>query len=482
MGIGMCLLMAMWFFTGVVMMYVGFPALSVSERLQGLPVLEPAQLRVPVSRLLERLPPEGEVVSLRLTTVLERPAYVLLDGSGNRHVLFADNGEWLGEVGARQALRAAAQFAASHGLALAPGARAESLAMDQWTVSSSLHGHRPLYRVPLADAAGTELYVSSRTAEVVRDTTSRERVWNWLGANLHWLYPMQLRRHPTLWHWVIVVLSIIGLVSIVTGGIVGVQRLRIRRRYRGRDITPYRGMMKWHHILGLVTLVFLLTFMLSGLLSMNPFGVFSARQPGVDVKRALTGGTTVADHRRDVPAMAHLHGALSRGEPVREVRWLRLGGRGYQVLIADAHRYRALLPPDWPADATPADLARRAITASLPPGAVVDARELQHYDNYYYSHHQRWRPLPVLRMRTSGPLGSWFYIDASTGELLQWTTTKNRVQRWLYHGLHSLDFAFLINRRPLWDAVVIALSALGMALSGSSVIVAWRRLRPRRAP
>ena len=45
------------------------------------------------------------------------------------------------------------------------------------------------------DNAATWLYVSSGTGQVVRDVTRKERVWNWLGANLHWIYPVQLRKH-----------------------------------------------------------------------------------------------------------------------------------------------------------------------------------------------------------------------------------------------------------------------------------------------
>jgi hypothetical protein len=51
------------------------------------------------------------------------------------------------------------------------------------------------------------------------------------------------------------------------------------------------------------------------------------------------------------------------------------------------------------------------------------------------------------------------------------------VNRWLYHGLHSLDFPFLYNRRPLWDIVVMVLSLGGLALSTTTMVPAWRRLR-----
>ena len=51
-----------------------------------------------------------------------------------------------------------------------------------------------------------------------------------------------------------------------------------------------------------------------------------------------------------------------------------------------------------------------------------------------------------------------------------------RLRRWLYQGLHSLDFPFLYYRRPLWDIVVIVLSIGGIALSVTTMAPAWRRL------
>ena len=48
--------------------------------------------------------------------------------------------------------------------------------------------------------------------------------------------------------------------------------------------------------------------------------------------------------------------------------------------------------------------------------------------------------------------------------------------RWLYHGLHSLDFPWLYNYRPLWDVVVITFMVGGTALCVTSLVLAWRVL------
>jgi hypothetical protein len=61
--------------------------------------------------------------------------------------------------------------------------------------------------------------------------------------------------------------------------------------------------------------------------------------------------------------------------------------------------------------------------------------------------------------------------------LLQKEERLSRLNRWLYHGLHSLDFPFLYYRRPLWDIVVIVLSIGGLIVSASPLVAACRRFR-----
>jgi hypothetical protein len=47
----------------------------------------------------------------------------------------------------------------------------------------------------MADAAGTCLYVSLRSGEVIQRTVRVERAWNWVGAIVHWINPTLLRKH-----------------------------------------------------------------------------------------------------------------------------------------------------------------------------------------------------------------------------------------------------------------------------------------------
>ena len=101
---------------------------------------------------------------------------------------------------------------------------------------------------------------------------------------------------------------------------------------------------------------------------------------------------------------------------------------------------------------------------------------ISEYDNYYYSRHNRFRPLPVYRAKFDDEESTWFHIDLNTGEVVNRLTQATRLERWIYNGLHSLDFMVLWQRRPLWDAVVIFLSILGLVFSLTSVVIGWRRL------
>ncbi|CAA0101865.1 Uncharacterised protein [Halioglobus japonicus] len=471
-GIVLCLFIAMWFFSGVVMMYIGFPSLTLQERLEALPALNSQTIQVSPAAVLAHAEENAGIDSLHLSSVLGRPAYLLRTDDGSHYQVFADTGEPFEYFDAESARLAAQIYANQRGM----GAAAEitylnNIEMDQWSSSSAFQRHRPLHLIALHDAADTQLYISSRTGQVLRDTSRNERAWNWLGANLHWLYPMQLRRHATLWHWVVVILSLAGLVAIISGAIVGCIRLRLRKPYRGTHNSPYRGTMKLHHILGLFCLIPLTTFMFSGLMSMNPWGVFTDDISYRSQFNAYRASPTIAAALGQKQSLLALREGLDKHRDSREMVWQWLGGQAYQYTISGDNRRQPLTAPPEGVEQLRTVMQGHDITA---------IEQLNTYDSYYYSHHENWRPLPVLRVRFNDPAQTWFHFDLQTSEMLNRLTTTGRIKRWLYNGLHSLDFTFLIHNRPLWDLVVIALSVTGFVFAVTSVVIGWRRLRGQR--
>ncbi|HET7132886.1 MAG TPA: hypothetical protein VFJ95_11585, partial [Gammaproteobacteria bacterium] len=53
----------------------------------------------------------------------------------------------------------------------------------------------------------------------------------------------------------------------------------------------------------------------------------------------------------------------------------------------------------------------------------------------------------------------------------------SRLERWLYNGLHSLDFGFWYDKRPLWDVGMIALCLGALASSALGLWLGLKRLR-----
>jgi hypothetical protein len=109
-------------------------------------------------------------------------------------------------------------------------------------------------------------------------------------------------------------------------------------------------------------------------------------------------------------------------------------------------------------------------------GATVAPEWLVDYDEYYYDRDGR-RPLPVLRARIADAEGTWMYLDPARGAITHVVRRRDRLNRWLYHGLHSLDPAWLRRRRPLWDVVVVGLSLGGIVGVATILVPTWRRAR-----
>lgn len=472
-GIAGGLLFVVWFASGIVMMYRRMPALEPAERLGRLAPLEVGSLRVAPRDAARALGGSAaSVAGARLGMYEGRPVY-RFGASGS---VFADTGEPLRPLSPADAEAVARSFAPEHAATARHDRRLEG--PDQWTLQS--RAFLPLHRVALGDTRGTELYVAERTGEVVMATERDERMWAYAGAVLHWLYFTPFRARSELWADTIVWLSVAGCLLTLSGLLWGILR------FRGGS--PYTGLLRWHHYAGLAFGLFTFTWTLSGGLSMDPWNWHPGTAPTRAQREGASGGALRAE---ELTAEAVRSAAASlvaeraaRGAATREIGFLQLLGVPYLVAHAeanpiDAPRFVALAPGARPfprfAEADMLEAAR----AAMPGVPVVEERWLRTYDSYYYARSyesEGARPLPVLRVRYGDPARTWLYLDPSLGTIARKEERLTRLNRWLYRGLHSLDFAFLYGRRPLWDVVVIGLSLGGLALAATTLLPGWRRV------
>ena len=140
-------------------------------------------------------------------------------------------------------------------------ATTEQIDDDQWTVAGDFDSDRPLKRIALNDANGTEIYISGASGRIVLTTTRNERLVNYAGSVAHWLYPTALGRHAKLWSWLMWSLSLLAAIGAALGVALGLVRLATG--------PAYQGLQRWHHISGLIAAPFLLAWIFSGFLSMN---------------------------------------------------------------------------------------------------------------------------------------------------------------------------------------------------------------------
>jgi hypothetical protein len=495
-GVLLCAFFAMWFVSGVVMMYVGYPKLTPAERLAHLPPLraaaqEPQSLLEPLAAL-QRAGLAGPLRDLRLSVAsggravyLAVPAATSADAAPRTGrapaavVIDALTGERLKQVDAAHALASARTFSQES------AARIEyhgTLDEDAFTHSRALDVHRPLHRLHLGDSAGTVVYVSGTTGEVVRDAPLKERAWNYAGAWIHWLYPLRGNRFDRYWTDIVNWLSIAGIVLTVTGTVVGVLRWRFSGRYKAGSRTPYRGfMMRWHHVFGLVFAAITFTWIFSGLMSMNPWKIFDSGAAPLQ-QQAMDGGPL------QLPARpATVQALLSGASPnVRELRWVQSASHALVLAYSPAAAPTVLsaataVPHQW----APGEVEQAA--SRLLPHAVVRTETLTAYDLHYYdraSHTMTGgsdKPLPALRLVFDDPQATWVHIDPHTGTVLGRTDRYRRTSRWLFSMLHSWDWLPLLERRPLWDVVLIVLSLGGVVMSVTGVVIGVRRLAAKGA-
>jgi hypothetical protein len=501
-GIAGCVLFVAWFISGVVMMYARMPTLAPEERLARAMPLDLSTVTIEPADAAERL--GARASDLQVSMYDDRPVYRAGGGNrGNRgrggSFVFADTGETFGGITLDEALVVAKRFEPQY----AGEWRYEGYLIepDQWTLQS--RASMPMHRFALDDEAGTRIYVSEVTGDVSLRTTSRERFWGYLGPVTHWVYFTPLRRNGPLWTEFVIWSSLIGCVMCVTGLVWGVVRVSPAARFRLKRVpahSPYAGYMKWHHYAGLLFGVVTLTWAYSGLLSMGPFNWF---EPAGGRSAAQRRGARQDRSSADALSLALLreaHRVMSHEFAPKAMELVEFQGAMYWVAdrapaLSEADRWRSpsLMPREprptlerryvsvtnpqegsftsFPREAM-ADVAR----ATMPGVPVNDAVWLTEYDGYYYDLRSS-RPLPVLRVRYGDAQETWLYLDPARGGVVQRNEKITRLRRWLYQGLHSLDFPFLYYKRPLWDIVVIVLSIGGAVLSATTMVPAWRRLK-----
>jgi uncharacterized iron-regulated membrane protein len=460
-GILLCIPFFVWFVSGIFMIYAReMPTLTPEARLKQLPAIDAGAMTLsPLEAALKADLP-GPPYQATLLTILGRPAYRFMAG-GPPVTVFADTGEIL-EVNAATAADIARLFMAL------PAERIHSegilTEIDQWTIPQARF--RPFHKFTVDDDAGTELYISEFSGEVTVMTTRGSRALAWVAAIPHWFYFTALRTKQQAWRNVILWTSGLGIISAAIGLVLGIIQYRRRPPH-----IPYAGWMRWHYITGIIFGVFTLTWVFSGFLSVEPWFWVSDRgiDPGA-MQANLTGGELDLNRYSSPPRESDMAAA-------KEVEFLTIQGDPYYKIQTEAPTPVLIAAESLEVRKEPfsVESLMQRITEAQPETKVLESTLLQDYDSYYYSFNRR-SPLPVLRVKFDDPDSTWVYVDPRMSEVVGRMHRRERLQRWIYRGFHSLDFSFWYYNRPLWDIGVIVLSLGGVVLSFIGILISWKRL------
>lgn len=477
-GIALSLLFIIWFASGFALIYTGgMPYLTERERLQSLPAIDFQNVSI--------TPAEAQRISRanstpKLTTVMARPAYQFITGAGR--IVFADDGTLLTDsmISSRQII---ADFIGSSDVEIERIGRIEEV--DQWTIG--LRAELPLEKFRVNDGLGTEIYVSPRWGQVILETSNSERFLAWIGAIPHWLYFVDLRRNAALWNDTVVWLSTLGIGLVMIGIILIFTQLRPTKPFSMSKAIPYRGVMRWHYLTGLFFGVITLSWVFSGLLSMDPYewnrtqGISLSPAMLDDGEFTISGFNPIVEENTQQEILNMLQDL-----DVKEIEFEYIQGEYYIHVVAKdeesswgySRRLYGLATLQFREEFFSAESVLDQIQSNV-ESTVLSAAVLEQYDNYYYSRpsfHGPSLPLPVLRINFDDPMETSAYIDLRSNELVYVSHRWGRVERWLYRGLHSLDFGSFYRSRPLWDAVIIVLLCGGLVLVTIGTYIGFRRL------
>jgi len=456
-------LMVVWFVSGIVMMYVGFPRVTEDQRTRTL-------VRIPWTACChvgERsIGDDEQVLRAQIENLVGTPALRLRrPGRPDASVDLA--GGAIIRVDAKRA-RAIALDAAPRVIGQSAVPVFEELAQtDQWTVGRLVRD-RPLYRFEFDDAERTNIYVSSTTGQVVHWTTATQRFWNWLGTIPHWLYFVDLRSNPPLWSEVVIWTSILGTFLTVIGLYLGISQLRLGA---GKKASPYRGWMFWHHMVGLVFGIVTLTWVVSGLISMNPWGFLEGGGRGGDLARVEGPPPKWSDVRASLEALREQPAVAS----AVSVTIAPLGGRLYWLATQSDGSVTRLDAAGHPVAVNEADLAEAAGRIAGAVG-IAEQAMMDREDAYYFQRQESF-VLPVYRVILGDEEQTRYYLSPTTGAILQRADADGRWHRWLFGGLHRIDFTAFLRARPVWDILVLALMLGGLAVTATGLYLAVRRVR-----
>lgn len=455
-------LFLMWFISGLVMVYHTFPKANPKDKAEK---FEPLPPELPsVQEVLNRIPAGEEVKGMSVNRYLGQTVFHIHTDKSS-YDLPADSTEQLSPITGQRIENVAALWCQ------APIIKVDTLQkLEQWIPFGFLKKELPIYKFYFNDKEKHQLYISSQTGEVLQHTSSNQRFWAWVGVIPHWVYFTWLRQDIDLWKTSVIWLSGIGCIMTIAGLYVGIYVfIRIRRK-KGELSSSYKKKWYWwHHVMGTIFGIFVLTWAFSGMMSLADTPQWLAKtHKEYPVRQVMEEGKPIfADYPLDYRKVIKEDGNITqiewsnfRSKPIYHIH----KGSKKESIDASANEVR-------PLNLTEQEVCE-AVNAIHFDEKVDNIRLLDKYDTYYVARSGH-LALPVYKVEVNNADHTCYYINPKNGQYRSVNTNK-RWGFWMYQGMHSLRFDWLVAHPVLWSIVMWSLMLGGTVVSLSGVVLGIR--------
>lgn len=463
-GSVMSLMFLIWFLSGIVLIFKGFPHASKKDRFMHLSVFNEKiikNLKAPDSDF------KGKV---ELELSLGEPIYRVYSGKKTQQVYNAQTLEPINIFSQQHAVNLASSFL---GFNIKNVKYIKSL--DQWVPWAYYKKILPFYKCYFNDPLHTVVYVSEKTGAIVQQTN---RITRWaarLGAIPHWVYFSRLKQNTELWKIIVIILSSIGVFVSISGIIVGV--IRFKQNEKGLKLYK-KKVYKWHYIPGFIFGLFVFSFILSGLfsvLSIPDWMVFSNKNK---IEKIIWNQKLdIAKHNNITPYQ--IYQSLNKKDGIRKIVWKTIFDEAFYYVyydnyqIPDVYRLKNNMIRIVKGYSF-MDIEQKA--KKLFPEKSLKLSVQEKYDNYYYASAMYYLPTPAYKLELNDEAGTWLYINPATAEEVKRYTKNTRLSRWVYKAAHTFKFGFFKKAEWLRKTILILLSIVGIVISITGVMLTNKRI------
>jgi hypothetical protein len=217
--------------------------------------------------------------------------------------------------------------------------------------------------------------------------------------------------------------------------------------------------------------MFVLTWIFSGWLSMDHGRIFSKPNPKPDqVKKFRSISITQAVEYVSLEALKSLDG-FSEGEI------FTMGGKTF--VITQNKKGQKLFEPFNSNFLSSVKIKEVEVVNAVKeawPSSKIQSTERPGELDIYGNLREGSLPSNTLRVVLADPLQTWVHVDMDSGQIISVMDRSRRQYRWLFNGLHSLDFPGLASHRPAWDVIICLLLGLVFLFCITGVVIGMKRL------